>query len=146
MLNEFKKFAMKGNMLDMAVGIIIGGAFDTIVKSLVSDVLMPPLGLLLGGMDFSKLKVVLQEAVTETVTKDGKAIEQVVDPEVAIRYGAFFDAAIAFLLVAFALFIVIKGVNKLKEKEEEAPAEPPAPPKEEVLLEEIRDLLKAQQG
>ena len=128
MFKEFKKFALKGNMLDMAVGIIIGGAFGTIVKSLVDDVLTPPLGLLLGGVDFGDKKLVLKEAV------DGANA-------VTLNYGSFINAVIAFLIVAFALFMVIKAMNKLQAKEEAAPA---APPKSEVLLEEIRDLLKKQ--
>ncbi|MDJ0521192.1 MAG: large-conductance mechanosensitive channel protein MscL [Planctomycetota bacterium] len=131
MLNEFKKFAVKGNMLDMAVGIVIGAAFGTIVKSLVSDILMPPLGILMGGMKFSELKLTLKEAVTEG--------DKVLTEAVTINYGTFIDNIIAFLIVAFALFMVVKGMNKFKEKEEEKPA---APPKQEVLLEEIRDLLK----
>lgn len=131
MLNEFKEFAVKGNMVDMAVGIIMGGAFGTIVKSLVSDVLMPPLGLLMGGVDFAELKITLQ-AVNEAAGVE----------EVAISYGLFINACIAFLIVAIALFFVIKAINNLKRKEEEAPAEPPAPPRSEVLLEEIRDALK----
>ncbi len=131
MLEEFKKFAVKGNMVDMAVGIIMGGAFGTIVKSLVNDVLMPPLGLLMGGVDFSALKIVLQ-AADETAGVE----------EVAISYGLFINSVIAFLIVAIALFFVIKGINELKKKEEEAPAAPAAPPRSEVLLEEIRDALK----
>ncbi len=131
MLNEFKKFAVKGNMLDMAVGIVIGAAFGTIVKSLVSDILMPPLGILMGGMKFSELKLTLKEAVMEG--------DKVLTEAVTINYGTFIDNIIAFLIVAFALFMVVKGMNKFKEKEEEKPA---APPKQEVLLEEIRDLLK----
>ena len=127
-IGEFRDFAMKGNVVDMAVGIIIGGAFGTIVKSLVDDVLMPPLGLLLGGVDFGDKKLVLKEAV------DGANA-------VTLNYGSFINAVIAFLIVAFALFMVIKAMNKLQAKEEAAPA---APPKSEVLLEEIRDLLKKQ--
>jgi large conductance mechanosensitive channel len=131
MLNEFKEFAVKGNMVDMAVGIIMGGAFGTIVKSLVNDVLMPPLGLAMGGVDFANMKIVLQAA------DEAAGLE-----EVAISYGLFINACIAFLIVAIALFFVIKSINNLKRKEEEAPAEPPAPPRSEVLLEEIRDALK----
>jgi large conductance mechanosensitive channel len=131
MMSEFKEFAVKGNMVDMAVGIIIGGAFGTIVKSLVSDVIMPPIGYLTGGLDFSNLALSLGKGL------DGK--------EVLIKYGAFLNAVIAFLIVAFVLFLIIKGINKAKaameaEKEEEEAA---APPKQEVLLEEIRDLLKS---
>ncbi len=126
MLKEFKKFALKGNMLDMAVGIIIGGAFGTIVKSLVDDVLMPPLGWLMGGVDFGDKKLVLKEA------SEGS-------PGVTINYGNFINSLIAFLIVAFALFLVIKAMNRLMAKEEAAPS---APPRTEVLLEEIRDALR----
>lgn len=128
MLKEFQSFALKGNVMDMAVGIIIGGAFGTIVKSLVADVIMPPIGLLIGGIDFSKLVITLR-AATETAEA------------VTINYGAFINNILAFLVVAWALFIVIRGMNNLRKKEEEAPSEPAAPPKQEVLLEEIRDLL-----
>lgn len=127
MLKEFKKFAMKGNVLDMAVGIIIGGAFGTIVKSIVDDVIMPPIGMLLGKVDFSELKLTLQEA--------GEGTE-----EVAIRYGNFINSVIAFLIVAFAVFLLVKAVNKALEKEEEAP-KPKEPSNEEKLLTEIRDAL-----
>ena len=127
MISEFRDFAVKGNMVDMAVGIIMGGAFGTIVKSLVDDVIMPPIGLLIGGIDFSKLKITLQAA-----TADKEAV--------AINYGAFLNAVIAFTIVAFVLFQIIKAMNAMKKKEEEAAA---APPKSEVLLEEIRDALKA---
>ncbi len=130
MLKEFQEFALKGNVVDMAVGIIIGGAFGTIVKSLVADVLMPPIGLLIGGIDFAELVIVLRPA-TETAEA------------VTINYGTFINAVVAFVIMAWALFMVIKGMNAMRKKEEEAPAEPPAPPKQEVLLEEIRDLLKA---
>ena len=131
MLKEFKKFAMKGNMLDMAVGIIIGGAFGTIVKSLVDDIIMPPIGMATGGVDFSNLKLTLQDAVVE----NGKTVSEAV----TLNYGSFINSVIAFLIVAFALFMLIKAMNRLMEKEEEAPK---PPPKNEVLLEEIRDLLK----
>ena len=127
MISEFRDFAVKGNMVDMAVGIIMGGAFGTIVKSLVDDVIMPPIGLLIGGIDFSQLKITLQAA-----TADKEAV--------AINYGAFLNAVIAFTIVAFVLFQIIKAMNAMKKKEEEAAA---APPKSEVLLEEIRDALKA---
>lgn len=136
-ISEFKEFAVKGNMVDMAVGIIMGGAFGTIIKSLVDDVLMPPIGMLMGGVDFSQLKLVLKDA---SVDAEGNAIEAV-----AINYGLFINAIIAFLIVAFALFILIKGMNNMKKRmeEEEAAAPPPEPPRQEVLLEEIRDALKA---
>lgn len=127
MISEFKDFAMKGNMVDMAVGIIMGGAFGTIIKSLVDDVIMPPIGYLIGGIDFANLKWVLKAAEGDTEA-------------VAISYGLFFNALLAFAVVAFVLFQLIKGMNKMKKAEEEAPA---APPKQEVLLEEIRDALKA---
>jgi large conductance mechanosensitive channel len=129
MLKEFKEFAMRGNVLDMAVGIVIGGAFGKIVSSLVNDVLMPPLGLLVGGMDFSKLAVTLKEAVGDVAA-------------VQLKYGMFIQQIVDFLIVAFAIFMVVKGMNSLKRKQVEAPAAPPAPPRQEVLLEEIRDLLR----
>ena len=127
MINEFKEFAMKGNMVDMAVGIIMGGAFGTIIKSLVDDVIMPPIGLLIGGIDFANLKWVLKAAEGDT-------------PAASINYGLFLNSLIAFTIVAFVLFQLIKGMNSMKKKEEEAPA---APPKSETLLEEIRDALKS---
>ena len=129
MVQEFKKFAMRGNVVDMAVGIVIGAAFGKIVSSFVADVIMPPLGLLLGGVDFKDLVIVLQEAVGET-------------PAVVIAYGQFIQTVVDFVIIAFAIFIVIKAMNSLKAKEEAAPAAPPAPSKEELLLTEIRDLLK----
>lgn len=136
-MKEFKEFAMKGNVVDMAVGFILGGAFSTIVKSLVNDVIMPPIGLALGGVDFANLKVVLKEAVMNG--------EEVVTEAVSINYGMFINNVISFIIVAACLFFIIKAMNSLKRKEEEAPAEPeapPPPPREQVLLEEIRDLLK----
>ena len=129
-LNEFKEFAVKGNMIDMAVGIIIGGAFGKIVSSLVADVIMPPIGILLGGVDFTDLSITLKGASGEA-----KAV--------TLNYGNFVQTSIDFLIVAFAIFIMVKAINKLKRKEEEAPSKPPAPTKEGVLLGEIRDLLKA---
>ncbi|MCX6260408.1 MAG: large-conductance mechanosensitive channel protein MscL [Bacteroidia bacterium] len=128
-LDEFKKFAVKGNMIDMAVGIIIGAAFGKIVSSLVNDIIMPPIGLLLGGVNFTDLKVVMK-AATDTV------------PAVTWNYGSFIQVAIDFLIVAFVVFMLIKGINALKKKEEAAPAAPPAPTKDQELLTEIRDLLK----
>lgn len=128
-VDEFKAFAMKGNMIDMAVGIIIGGAFGKIVSSIVNDILMPPLGLLLGGVNFTDLKLVMK-AATDTA------------PAVTWNYGSFIQALVDFLIIAFAIFMMIKGINSLKKKEKAAPAPPPAPSKEETLLSEIRDLLK----
>lgn len=132
MLAEFKKFAVKGNVVDMAVGIIIGAAFGKIVTALVGGVIMPPIGLILGGVDFADLAYVLKAATEEL-------------PAVTINYGAFIQTVIDFLIIAFSVFMVVKGMNNLKRKEVEAPAAPappPAPSKEEVLLAEIRDLLK----
>jgi large conductance mechanosensitive channel len=131
MLSEFKSFAMRGNVVDMAVGIVIGGAFGKIVSSFVADVLMPPIGLLLGNVDFSDLAVTLQEATEEAAA-------------VTLGYGAFIQTVVDFLIIAFAIFMVVKAMNSVTAKEEEAP--PPAPPepsKEEVLLTEIRDALRA---
>jgi len=129
MLQEFKAFAMRGNVVDMAVGIIIGAAFGKIVSSFVGDVIMPPLGLLIGGVDFSNLSIVLKEA-------GGAA------PAVTLAYGKFIQTVFDFLIVAFAIFLAIKAMNTLKRKEEEKPSAPPAPSNEERLLGEIRDLLK----
>ena len=138
MLNEFKEFAMKGNVVDMAVGIIIGAAFGTIIKSLVSDVLMPPLGLLIGDVDFSNLFVVLKEgtppAPYETVALAAEA------GAVTINWGILINNIISFILVAIAVFFVIKWINNMR-KEEEAPEADPEPSNEEKLLTEIRDLL-----
>ena len=135
LLSEFKAFAMRGNVVDMAVGIVIGGAFGKIVSSLVSDIIMPPIGVLLGGVDFSNLKLVLKQASEDAA---GNAIAAV-----SINYGQWINTVIDFLIVAFAIFMVIKGMNALKKKEEAAPAAPPAPTKEEVLLTEIRDALRS---
>ena len=129
MLKEFKDFAMKGNVVDMAVGVIIGAAFGKIVSSLVSDILMPPLGFLMGGMDFSNLALTIKEAALDK-------------PAVKIGYGLFLNNLISFVIVAFAIFLLIKGLNTFKKKEEAKPHAPPAPSKEEVLLTEIRDILK----
>jgi len=135
MMQEFKDFAIKGNMVDMAIGIIIGGAFGTIVKSLVEDIVMPPIGLALGGVDFSSLFINLGEGTYASLDAAKEAGAPV------LAYGNFFNNIIAFLIVVFAVFLLVKGMNKLKKKEEEKPA---APPKQEVLLEEIRDALKKQ--
>lgn len=133
-VKEFKEFVNRGNVVDMAVGIVVGGAFGKIVTSFVNDVLMPPLGLLLGGMDFKDMKWVLQPG---TLDEAGEMVG-----EVALNYGMFIQSVIDFLLVALAIFSVIKAMNKLKRKKEEAPAAPAAKPEDVVLLEEIRDLLK----
>lgn len=133
MVKEFKEFAVKGNMVDMAVGIIIGAAFGQIISSLVNDVIMPPLGLLIGGVDFGDLAVTL------------KAAEEGAEA-VLLRYGAFINTTINFLIIAFAIFLAVKVINRMKRAEEAKPAAPPAPSKEEILLGEIRDLLKKQAG
>jgi large conductance mechanosensitive channel len=128
-LDEFKNFAIKGNMVDMAVGIIIGAAFGKIVSSLVNDIIMPPIGALLGGVNFTDLKFIIRGA-TEA------------KPAVTWNYGSFIQTAIDFLIIALVVFMLIKGINSMKKKEEAAPAAPPAPTKDQVLLTEIRDLLK----
>jgi large conductance mechanosensitive channel len=136
MLQEFKAFAMRGNVVDMAVGIIIGGAFGKIVSSFVADVVMPPLGMLIGGVDFTDLKLIMKDAVLDTTGG-------IVTPAVSINYGTFIQTTLDFIIIAFAIFMMIKAMNSLKKKEEPAPAPPPpGPTKEEVLLTEIRDLLK----
>jgi large conductance mechanosensitive channel len=143
MLKEFKEFAVKGNVLDMAVGIIIGAAFGTVVKSLVSDVIMPPIGLLLGGVDFSNLFVTVREGAAAGPYETLAAAQEA--GAVTINYGVFANEIVSFLIVAFAVFMLVRSFNKLKREEEAAP--PPAPPEpsaEEKLLSEIRDLLKAQ--
>ncbi len=129
MMKDFKDFAVKGNVVDMAVGIIIGVAFGKIITALVSGVIMPPIGLLLGGVNFSDLAIVLKEAAGEA-------------PAVVISYGAFIQTIVDFTIIAFVIFMVVIGIKKLKEKEKEAPKAPAAPSTEEVLLTEIRDLLK----
>jgi large conductance mechanosensitive channel len=121
MWEEFKKFAIKGNVVDLAIGVIIGGAFGKIVASLVNDIIMPIIGLILGGIDFTSLEFPVGTAV--------------------VKYGAFIQSVVDFLIIAFSIFIIVRSINKTKKKEEEAPAEP-APSKEEILLAEIRDLLK----
>ncbi|MFQ5545253.1 MAG: large-conductance mechanosensitive channel protein MscL [Acidiferrobacterales bacterium] len=140
MFQEFKKFAIKGNVMDMAVGIIIGAAFGSIVSSFVADVIIPPIGLLLGGVDFSEMFLVLKDGAkaagpyaTLAAAKEAGAV--------SINIGVFINTIINFLIVAFAIFIVVKWINSLKKKEEEAPSEPPKPSNEEMLLGEIRDLL-----
>lgn len=133
-LSEFRQFAMKGNVVDLAVGIIIGAAFGKIVTSVVNDVIMPPIGLAIGGVDFTDLKAVLKPAGVDAT---GQLVEAV-----TINYGVFLQNVFDFLIVAFAVFMLIKGINKLKRKEEVIPAAPPEPTRQEKLLGEIRDLLK----
>ncbi|MEW6145879.1 MAG: large-conductance mechanosensitive channel protein MscL [Thermodesulfobacteriota bacterium] len=139
MLKEFKEFAMRGNVVDMAVGIIIGAAFGTIVQSLVNDVMMPPIGLVLGDVDFSNLFFVLREGTPPgpypALSDAAKA------GAVTINYGKFINTIISFLIVAFAVFILVRNINKLREEKETAPA-PPVPSNEEKLLAEIRDILR----
>ncbi len=130
MMQEFKAFALRGNVVDMAVGIVIGGAFGKIVSSLVNDIIMPPLGVLIGGMKFSSLVVVLKEAQGEAAA-------------VTLNYGRFIQTAIDFLIIALAIFVAIKAMNSLQRKEEAKPTPPPEPSVEEKLLGEIRDLLKS---
>ena len=133
MMSEFRDFAMRGNVVDMAVGIVIGGAFGKIVSSFVNDVLMPPIGMALGGVDFSDLAMTLQAASGDVAA-------------VTLNYGSFIQTVIDFVIIAFAIFMVIKAMNSLKKKEEEKPAAPPKPTAEEILLTEIRDLLKKDQA
>ncbi|SDI50379.1 large-conductance mechanosensitive channel protein MscL [Pseudomonas abietaniphila] len=130
-LSEFKAFAVKGNVVDMAVGIIIGAAFGKIVSSFVGDVIMPPLGLLIGGVDFSDLAITLKGAEGTT-------------PAVVLAYGKFIQTVIDFIIVAFAIFMGVKAINRLKREEAKAPTVPPVPTPQETLLTEIRDLLKEQ--
>jgi large conductance mechanosensitive channel len=128
-LKEFKEFAVKGNAVDMAVGIIIGASFGKIISSLVADVIMPPIGVLVGGVDFTKLAVILKEKVGDV-------------PAVTLNYGNFIQSVVDFTIIAFAIFLVVKLINNLKKQEAAAPVAPPEPTKEELLLTEIRDLLK----
>lgn len=136
-LQDFKAFAMRGNVIDMAVGVIIGGAFGKIVSSIVADVIMPPIGMLVGGMNFTDLKWQLKPA---------EVVDGVEKAAVTLNYGTFLQATFDFIIIAFSIFLFIKMITKLNRKKEEAPAPaaPPAPSKEEVLLTEIRDLLKEQ--
>lgn len=140
-MKEFKQFISKGNVVEMAVGLIMAMYFGAIVKSFVNDILMPPVGMLLGGVDFSQMMFILKPAVAESLAGAGDGTAAV-----AISYGVFINTLITFIIVAFAIFMVVKGYNKMKanmkKKEAEAPAVPPAPTKEETLLTEIRDLLK----
>ncbi len=145
LLGEFKEFIVKGNAMDMAVGIIIGGVFTPVVGSLVADIIMPPIGFLIGGVDFSSLSIQIAPAVAKgethpiwqtTVSKDL--------PAVVISYGKFINTVIALLITGFAVFLLVKGMNKLRRKPDPAPATPPAPPEDVKLLTEIRDLLAKQ--
>lgn len=141
LLNEFKTFAMRGNVIDMAVGVIMGGAFGKIVSSLVNDVIMPPVGVLVGGVDFKDLAITLKKA---TVDANGASV-----PEVTLNYGMFLQNTFDFLIIAFVIFMMIKGLNALMKKKEEAPAPAPAKPEptlDQKLLTEIRDLLKEKDG
>lgn len=134
MLTEFKEFAMRGNVIDLAVGVVIGGAFGKIVTALVDKVVMPPIGLLIGNVDFASLGIVLKAA---TVDAAGKPV-----PAVVLAYGEFINAIVQFLIVAFAVFLAIKTINRMHKKEEAAPEAPATPPEDVLLLREIRDLLK----
>ncbi len=142
MLKEFKDFAVKGNVMDMAVGIIIGAAFGTIVTSLVADVVMPPIGLALGGVDFTNLFSVLQ-AGAEVPGPYASLADAKEAGAVTVNYGVFFNTVISFIVVAFSVFLMVKWLNNMKKAEEAKPAAPPAPSQEEQLLAEIRDLLSA---
>ena len=135
MLQEFKEFALRGNVVEMAVGIVIGAAFSTIVKSLVSDVIMPPIGVITGGVDFSNLYIPLSSASYDTLAQAKEAGAPV------LNYGVFINNVISFIIVAFVLFIVIKAMNKLRLKQAEEPATEPPPSQEVLLLQEIRDAL-----
>ena len=130
MIKEFKEFVSKGNVVDLAVGVIIGAAFGKIISSLVDDIIMPPIGMLLGGVDFSKMAITLKEAVGDK-------------PAVLIKYGQFINVVITFVIIAFCIFMIIKVINRMKRKEVEAPVAPPPPTKEIILLTEIRDSLRA---
>ncbi|MDP1621385.1 MAG: large-conductance mechanosensitive channel protein MscL [Bacteroidales bacterium] len=137
MLKEFKEFAMRGNMIDLAVGVIIGAAFGKVIGSLVNDIIMPPIGVLVGGMDFKTLALTIREATMDPLT--GKVAKEAV----TINYGNFIQTLVDFTIIAFAIFMMIKAVMKMSRKQaEEAPAAPPAPTKDQELLTEIRDLLK----
>jgi large conductance mechanosensitive channel len=136
MLKEFREFAMRGSVIDLAVGVIIGAAFGKIVTSLVNDIIMPPIGLLLGGVDFTNLFITLSGGSYESLAAAQEA------GAATLNYGVFINTMIQFLIVAFAIFIVIRQINRLKRKQDEAPAAAPPPPRSEVLLEEIRDAIR----
>jgi len=139
MLKEFKEFAMRGNVVDMAIGIVLGAAFGKIVTSFVKDILMPPLGLLLGGVDFKEIYINLSGQTYASLAQAQEA------GAATINIGVWINTVIDFIIVAFAIFMVVRQMNKLKKKEEEAPEAPPEPPKQEILLTEIRDLMKTKQ-
>jgi large conductance mechanosensitive channel len=141
MFKEFKAFAMRGNVVDLAIGIIIGAAFGTIVSSLVADVIMPPIGLLLGNVDFSNLFLLLKDGTP--VGPYASLAQAKAAGAVSLNIGLFINTIINFVIVAFAIFLVVRGINRLKREEAAAPATPPAPTKQELLLAEIRDVLKA---
>jgi large conductance mechanosensitive channel len=134
LLKEFKEFAMRGNVIDMAVGVVIGGAFGKIISSLVADVIMPLIGVLVGGINFTDLKWTIKKAIIENGTETAAAV--------TLNYGTFLQTALDFLIVAFCIFMFIKLINSFKRKKEAVPVAPPAPSKEELLLTEIRDILK----
>lgn len=136
-LQEFKAFAMRGNVVDMAVGIIIGAAFGKIIASLVNDLLMPPIGLLIGGINFADIKIIMKDAITDPIT--GKIVKEAV----ALKIGAFIQTVIDFGIIAFSIFMIVKGMNKLTKSEPATPPPPAEPTKEEILLGEIRDILKS---
>ncbi len=141
MLKEFKEFAMKGNLIDFAVGVVVGAAFGKVTSVFVDGIVMPVVGKLVGGMNFSELKLKIQDGSKAVMDASGNVLEKEV-PEVYIRYGEFITVTIDFIVVAFVMFLVIKAMNKMKKAEAAAPAAPPAPSNEEKLLGEIRDLLK----
>ena len=134
LVKEFKEFAMRGNVMDMAVGVVIGGAFGKIISSLVADVMMPLISIITGGVNFTQWKIVLKQAILEGGS--------VVSPEIAVNYGMFIQVTFDFIIIAFSIFLVVKAINTLKKKREEKPAAPETPPEDVVLLREIRDLLK----
>ena len=141
MMEEFKKFIMRGNVMDLAVGVIIGGAFGKIVSSLVADVIMPPIAWALGGASFADMKWVLKEGIPEKVNAAGEVVEEAVEA-ITLNYGMFIQNIVDFLIIALCIFLMVKGINKLSKKKAEEPAPEPEPTAEEKLLTEIRDLLK----
>ena len=139
-MKDFKAFAMKGNVIDLAVAVVIGAAFGKIIASFVKDVLMPPIGMLLGGKDFTDMKWIMKEG--QEAVMSGDTVVTPAITEVTMNYGMFIQNVVDFIIIAFTIFMIIRGVQKSKKKEEAKPAPPAAPPKNEVLLEEVRDLLK----